>query len=96
MFRVGQRVKNVREPGFIGMTGIVAGFDVDPINDECDIVIRADDGGFDSLGRVFFAGDTVDSESKFWEPITPPHEACFDAEFIASLDRLAAKVEEMA
>lgn len=88
MLRVGQMVKNVREPGFVGLTGRVEGFDVNPLNDgECDIVIRVDGGGIDAQGGIFFAGELVDSEEKFWEPLTPPHEAC-DPEFAESIRRL--------
>lgn len=92
-FYVGQRVRIIAcddepgEPGhsLVGKEAVVNELDVENIDD--------------LPGHV---GLTVDGDPDwaFWpweiEPIVPPHEACDDAEFIASLEKLAQRVGEVA
>ena len=50
----------------------------------------------DGFGEVGEAGYRLAYPETSLAPLAPPHEACDDAEFIASLDRLAEKVGEVA
>lgn len=103
-FRVGQRIRLVSmsaknpygipapEGKFVslGDEGVVVGTTYDPSlgfnpKEDWDICVS-----MDNLVGNYMA------PSWCFEPLTPPHEACEDAKFIEWLDRMAAKVGEMA
>lgn len=92
-FYVGQRIKKVRGNMAIGSTGNFAGpprFDFDY---RFDGHVFLDSEQIGTSGEPRDYGDIITSQ---WEPIAPPHQACDDAEFIASLDKLAQRVGEVA
>lgn len=101
MYRVGQRVKLVRpkDPRKLGITGTIVEIwkCEQPSNTGAPINCSVEwDNGTRCLREWEYGQPGFATHTSQLEPLTPPHEACDDAEFIASLDRLAAKVEEMA
>jgi len=97
-FYVGQRIKKVRGRDDVGMTAVVTGgMTRNGARDGADILVIADGKAIDSETRVICPpGQLFHTWSDLWEPMTPPHEACDDAEFIALLDKLAQRVAEAA
>jgi hypothetical protein len=99
--RIGQRVKKVRGPNNVGVTGVVIGTDLDirkggryithdgrefTADHDCDIKVRVDAPVRGATGRTLPAGSKVGASSDFWEPILP--EGAAPSEFTTLADLL--------
>jgi hypothetical protein len=101
-FYVGQRVRLVRAfwQRNSGKTGVIRelwSFEM-PSNEGNPLNCSVDwDDGTKSIGESEWGAiEGSATHTSRLEPLVPPHEACDDAEFIASLDELAQRVGEVA